>query len=188
MKVKYNRIKSWINNKKRYFYLSNIILFIFKILLFFLTKSLSFIISSSYNLCIGIAKKNIYKSKNNNSLIGIYVILAGISFISYSIWTIYTHKTVNYSLYTGVVIATVTFFDIGYAIYNIVKNIKEKNKNNKYLSLINLATALISLELTQSALLSFTMSGVDNSLHNGLIGIVVGLSSILIGIIIKNNK
>lgn len=93
-------------------------------------------------------------------------------------------RIVNYDLYKGILIATVTFFDIGYSIYGIIKESKNNDTQNKLLRLINLATALISLELTQSALLSFTMVGVDNSLYNGLIGIIVGTCSLLIGIII----
>jgi len=50
--------------------------------------------------------------------------------------------------------------------------------------LINLATALVSLQLTQSALLSFNNASVDNSLYNGIIGIIVGLAALTIGTII----
>jgi dihydroxyacetone kinase DhaKLM complex PTS-EIIA-like component DhaM len=97
---------------------------------------------------------------------------------------------VNYNLYIGITIATVTFYDIGYSIYAIRKNIKNNNEKNTLLMLVNLATALISLELTQSALLSFTQANVDNSLYNGIIGIVVGFCSLIIGMIIyfKKNK
>lgn len=54
--------------------------------------------------------------------------------------------------------------------------------------LVNLATAVISLELTQSALLSFTQVSLDNSLYNGIIGIAVGTISLIIGIIICFKK
>jgi len=65
-----------------------------------------------------------------------------------------------------------------------------KNKKNNVLLLVHLATALISLELTQSALLSFTQIGIDHSFYNGIIGILVGVGSFLIGFIIyfKKNK
>ena len=65
---------------------------------------------------------------------------------------------------------------------------RNNNKQNNLLMLVNLATALISLQLTQSALLSFTQVGVDNSLYNGIIGIVMGISSLVIGIIICFKK
>ena len=101
-------------------------------------------------------------------------------------------REVNYDLYTGILIATITFFDIGYSIYGIIKASKNNDIQNKLLKLIHLATALISLELTQSALLSFTMVGINNSLYNGIIGIIVGTSSFVIGIFMiikaKNNQ
>lgn len=173
---------------KKYTYIGNLLLFFLKILLSILTKSFAFIISALYNLGIGIAKKNTYKDNRNNYKIGLYVVLASIAFIIYSIWIIIFHKSTNYNMYIGLAIATITFVDIGYSIYGIIKNSKDNNNQNKVLMLVNLATALISLELTQSALLSFTQVGVDNSLYNGLIGIVVGVSSLIIGIIILFKK
>lgn len=173
---------------KPYSYLGNISVFIIKIVLFFITKSFAFVISSLYNLSIGLARKKFYYNKDNYSSIGSFVIVASLCFIFYSIYTIVFHKIDNYNLYTGIAIATVTFYDIGYSIYGIRKSIKNDNKQNHLLMLINLATALISLELTQSALLSFTRVGVDNSLYNGIIGISVGISSLIIGIIICHKK
>ena len=181
IKKKYQQIKP-------YTYLTNIIIFIAKIVLFFITKSLVFIISSLYNLGIGLARKKIYSNEANYKSIGSFVIMASLCFIIYSTWTIISHKIVNYSLYVGITIAAVTFYDIGYSIYGIIKSIKNNSRQNNLLMLVNLATALISLELTQSALLSFTQINVDNSLYNGIIGIVVGISSLVIGIIICFKK
>ena len=173
--IKYNKIKP-------YTYLINILVFFSKIALFLITGSLALLISSFYNLCIGLARKKIYSNKNNFISIGSFVIIASIFFICYSIWVIISHKIVNYDLYTGITIATITFYDIGYSIYGIRRSIKYNNKQNNLLMLVNLATALISLELTQSALLAFTQVGIDNSLYNGIIGIIVGISSLIIGI------
>lgn len=173
---------------KPHFYIINILIFIAKIFLFVITKSLVFVISSLYNLGIGLAKRKIYSQEDDYKFIGSFVIMASLCFIIYSTCTIIFHKIVNYDLYIGITIATVTFYEIGYSIYGIRKSIKNNNKQNNLLMLVNLATALISLELTQSALLSFTQVGVDNSLYNGIIGIVVGVSSLVIGIIICLKK
>lgn len=180
IKKKYNKIKPHI-------YLGNFIVFSFKIILFFITKSFSLIISSLYNLSIGIARK--YSNKGNSFFVGVFVILASIIFVMYSVWIIVFHKMVNYNLYTALMIATITFYDIGYSIYGIRRSIKNNNNQNKLLMLVKLATALISLELTQAALLSFTRNNIDNSLYNGIIGIVMGFCSFVIGIIIcSSNK
>lgn len=183
-------IKNISKKIKPYLYMPNLFLFMFKIILFLLTKSLFFIISALYNLCIGFAKLKVYSKNENYWSVGLFIIFSSICFILYSIWTIIAKRIVNYDLYTGIFIATVTFFDIGYSIYGIIKESKNNHVQNKLLKLINLATALVSLELTQSALLSFTMINADNSLYNGLIGIIVGICSLLIGIfiIIKSIK
>ena len=48
----------------------------------------------------------------------------------------------------------------------------------------NLATAVISLQLTQTAILSFTNVGTDLSYYNGIGGIIFGSVSLLISVII----
>ena len=182
MRIKMEKIKE-------NFYILNILLFMAKITLFIISKNIGMLISSIYNLCIGITKKNVY-SKNNNKyrFIGIMLIVSSISFMIYSIYVIIEHKIFNYDLYTGIFIATITFFDIGIAIYGIIKYKNTKDIQNKVLKMINLATALISLQLTQTALLSFTMEGIDNSFYNGLSGIIFGICSFIIGLSIRKVK
>ena len=188
MKNTINKLQIKYKMLKPYSYLGNFLVFTAKIVLFFITKSFIFIISSLYNLGIGLAKKKIYSNKNNSFFVGVFLVMASICFIVYSVFTILFHKVVYYNLYTGITIATVSFYDIEYSIYGIVKSIKNNNRQNNLLMLVNLATALISLELTQSALLSFTQKNIDNSLYNGIIGIIVGISSLIIGLIICFKK
>lgn len=178
-KIDYKKIKS-------YFYFSNILIFIFKILLFFITRSFYFIISSLYNIFVAFAKKNIYLQKENYKKVGVYLIVASLWFIFYSIWTILFHKISSYHMYVGIAIAAVTFTDIGIAIHGIIK--AKNDERSKVLKMVNLATALISLELTQTAILSFSNPGVDNSFYNGMFGIGVGVLSLLIGILIIFKK
>lgn len=176
-------MNEYIVKIKPYSYLINIFMFIFKVIVFLVTKSYGVLISSFYNLTIGFAKKKIY-SNNNYNYVSFMVILASLCFIVYSILVIIEHKMVNYNLYNGLLVVTVSFFDIGYSIYGIVKS-KGKNKQLHTLKLVSLATALISLQLTQSAILSFTQVGIDNSLYNGLIGILAGIGALIIGLVIK---
>lgn len=184
MKKIVRSVKQKYEKFKPYMYIGNLIVFLIKVILFFITLSWILLISSFYNLGIGLARKKVFSKNNNYISIGIFVSLASLFFILYSIWIIVDHKIVNYNLYVGILIATVTFYDIGHSIYGIVKSIKHNNSQNNLLMLVNLATGIISLELTQAALLSFTQIGVDNSLHNGLLGIVVGVCAFLIGILI----
>ena len=175
---------------QKYSYLGNYFVFLFKMGLFFFTKSLTFMISSLYNLGIGLTRKKIYSNKDKFLSVGIFLMMASMFFVFYSIWIVVSHKIVYYNLYTGLAIATVTFYDIVFSIYGIQKSIRNHHKKNNVLMLVNLATALISLELTQSALLSFTQNGVDHSLYNGIIGMIVGISAFLIGlwICLKDKK
>ncbi len=101
-------------------------------------------------------------------------------FINYSYFAIKTHYNIDYDLYRGITIATVIFVDIGLAIVGIVKANKNRNLQHKILKLTNLATSLISLELVQTALLSFTQVGIDNSLFNGIGGIIFGICSLIV--------
>ena len=190
MKDVIRRTRNKYKKLKPYFYSGNLLAFIAKIALFFITRSFAFAISSLYSLGIGLAKRKIYFNKNKFSSVGKFLIMASICFIAYSCWIMIIHKNVYYNIYAGITIATVTFYDIGYSIYGINKSLKNNNKQNNLLMLVNLATALISLELTQSALLSFTQIGVDHSLYNGTIGIVAGICSLIIGLIIclKDNQ
>lgn len=179
-----------IEKVRPYFYFGNLFIFVLKVVLFFWTKSYAFLISSFYNLCIGLAKREVYSKKNNYRLVGFFVMIASLCFVVYSIYVIIVHKIVAYNIYSGITIAAVTFYDIGYSIYGIGKSIKNRNEQNNILKLVNLATALISLELTQSALLSFTQINIDNSLYNGLLGLLVSMCSFFIGgsICFRSNK
>ena len=76
--------------------------------------------SAFYNLGIGLAKRKIYFNKSNYASVGIFLVMASMSFIIYSIWPITTHKVVHYDIYSGITIATITFYDIGYSIYSII--------------------------------------------------------------------
>lgn len=179
-------MNEYIVKIKPYSYLINVFMFILKVIVFLITKSYGVLISSFYNLIIGFTKKKIY-SNNKYDYVGYMIILASFCFIVYSVLVIIEHKLVNYNLYNGLLVATISFFDIGYSIYGIVKS-KCKNKQLHTLKLVNLATSLISLQLTQSAILSFTQVGVDNSLYNGLIGILAGIGAILVGIVAQLNR
>ena len=58
---------------------------------------------------------------------------------------------------------------------------KKNDLETEILKYINLSTSLISLSLTQTAILSFTMKGQDMSNWNGIGGIVIGSLVCIIG-------
>lgn len=90
-------------------------------------------------------------------------------------------------MYAAILIATITFTDIVLSIIGIVRAKKKKDIQSEMLKYINLSTALISLSLTQSAILSFKNQNADNSFVNGTFGIIVAILTILIGIYMMLN-
>lgn len=85
-------------------------------------------------------------------------------------------------MYVALLIATVTFTDITIATIGIVKAKKKNDLETEMIKYTNLATALISLSLTQSAILSFTNENQDMSMWNGIGGIVMGSLACIIGV------
>lgn len=176
-----NVITALYNKFYKYNYLTNIFMVVVKIILFFLTNNYAFIIYSFYSLCIGLTKKNIFfNDKGKYNIVGILLAISSILFVNYSYFVIKVHYNTDYDLYRGITIATVIFADIIFAIVGIVKANKNRNLQNKILKLTNLATSLISLQLVPTALLSFTQVGIDNSLFNGIGGIIFGICSLII--------
>ena len=86
-------------------------------------------------------------------------------------------------MYVGILIAAITFTEIGIAIYGIIKN--KNSLKAKIEKQLNLCSAIISLSLTQQALMSFNNPGKDISLFVGIGGIVFSSITIIIGIIIQ---
>lgn len=84
-------------------------------------------------------------------------------------------------MYTGIGIATLAFYNITIAIIGIVKAKKDKNLTMETIKLTNLASSLISMSLTQTAILSFTTIE-DMFRYNGIGGIFFGILSMIIGI------
>ncbi len=176
-----NLFKILYHKLYKYNYLTNLFMVVIKIILFFLTANYAFIIYSFYSLSIGLTKKNIFfNRKGKYTIVGILLAISSILFINYSYFVIQTHYSVAYDSYKSITIATIIFVDIGLAIVGIAKSNKHSNLQNKILKLTNLATSLISLELVQTALLSFTQTGIDNSLFNGIAGIIFGACSLII--------
>ena len=86
------------------------------------------------------------KEKKPNK-IGFFVILSGILYITYSIYIITKHLNADYHMFVGILIAAITFTEIGTSIYGIIKN--KNNLKYKIEKQLNLCSAIISLSLTQ---------------------------------------
>ena len=163
---------------------------IIKIAMAIISKSVSLFISSFYNLGISSARGTILRKSKNKINIGLIVIISSIFYVLYSYHTYKYGNKSNYNMYIAILIATITFTDIVLAIIGIKRANKRNDKEDKNIKLISLATSLISLSLTQTAILSFTMKNIDMSKYNGISGMIFGCIAILVGFIIlyKNKK
>ena len=112
---------------------------------------------------------------------GIILTAASGLYIAYSI-RMYFHPTYTaYHPYIAMGIATVTFVEIGFNLRGVLVFRKNRSPLLHALKTINLATSLISLVLTQAAILSFA-DEVQNPASNGILGALMGTCAALLGV------
>lgn len=105
---------------------------------------------------------------------------ASVLYVCYSLWTIWNPKTVCCGNIIAITIATITFFEIGLNVRGIIKYRKAKTPLLHALKIISLGTSLISLVLTQAAILAFA-DEIQNPSVNGLLGVLTGTAAALLG-------
>lgn len=185
-KLKY--IKRAYAKRKSMLYLANLLLGIAKIIVGLITAAYVFCISALYNIAVGFSKREVNR-KAGQVRTGLLIVLSGLIYAGYSVFVFITHRNSSYHMYVALVIAMVTFTQITLSIIGIVKAGKVSNRDMKVEKLSNLANGVVSLALTQNAILSFTNEGSDMSAFVALGGVVFSAVSVLIGIrIIFYNK
>lgn len=144
------------------------------------------VIASKIQLVYGISNA---KSKREESIYykkaGIILILASLAYMIYCIKLIYFPVLSTFDEYTGLLIATVTFTEIGINVYGIINERKKENILFQGLKWINFASSCICLVLTQTAILSFSDAVIDNLQSvssNGILGVLMGLLATIVGI------
>lgn len=144
------------------------------------------VIASKIQLVYGISNA---KSKREESIYykkaGIILILASLAYMIYCIKLIYFPVLSTFDEYTGLLIATVTFTEIGINVYGIITERKKENILFQGLKWINFASSCICLVLTQTAILSFSDAVIDNLQSvssNGILGVLMGLLATIVGI------
>lgn len=127
----------------------------------------------------------VQKDKKRNSwfyyrLSGIVMVVASLLYVAYSLWTIWHPKTVYYGKIIAITIATITFTEIGTNLRGVLKYRKAKLPVLHSIKTISLGTSLISLVLTQAAILAFA-DDVQNPSANGVLGSLMGGLAALLG-------
>lgn len=90
-------------------------------------------------------------------LSGIIMVIASLLYVIYSLWTIWHPKMVYYGEIIAITIAAITFTEIGINLRGVLKYRKAKLPVIHAIKTINLGTSLISLVLTQAAILFLLM-------------------------------
>lgn len=164
--------------------IGKIILSIFKGVFFLVSGILNiFIVISKLECYHGIKEKNEKSFKARNNTIGIFVILAGIQYAIYMGRMIYSDvEIMNYGMYLGILIACISFLEMGLAITGLFKSYG-KGHYYRNLKLINFCSALTAMVLTEVAITSFASEG-DMRIVSGIFGLVVGAIICLIGFFI----
>lgn len=113
--------------------------------------------------------------------VGVIVLAAGLAYVIYSARMFLGYsKSSAYPVFVAINIAAFTFTEIALSVRGTVLAKKDKEPIMEAIKLASVASSLILLTLTQTALLSFTYEG-DASKYNGLSGIIFGGIAVLIG-------
>lgn len=191
-------LKMLLNKKKQYalqitgaFCAANFLLGTGKMLMGWYSHSVFTCVNAGYTYAMvaakqcalyGFAKEEKRQPRHYRGCAAI-LILASLLYAVYSLRLLYQPEMPKYHPYVGIGIAAFTFTEIG---LNLWGALRERNKNllRYALKMVSLASSIIGLVLTQTALLSFTQEGgdIDFSRVNGMMGLLMGSTTAMMGI------
>lgn len=159
-----------------------------KILFGSFTKSYFFCVSGASTLLFGFIKQvylkhnktDDFELKRGKSLtLAILLIISSALFTFYMSRLFFIDEASNYGLIMSITIAAFSFTELGLSITEFVKAKKTDDLLLQSFRGCSLASSLFAIVLTQVALMSAT--GSTDNFYNGLIGVIMGVFSILIG-------
>lgn len=113
---------------------------------------------------------------------GLLVIAASAVYLIYSIYIYFFGSITAYHMYIAIGIAGVTTYELISASSDLGKAKKKRDVKQETVKYINLASALISVSLTQTAILSFT-NETDMSKAYAVGDAIFGLLALLVGVL-----
>lgn len=111
---------------------------------------------------------------------GLLIMAASAVYLVYSIWIYFFGSSASYHMVISIGIAAVTTYELIAAIYGLKRAKKKKDVKLETVKYINLASALVSVSLTQTAILSFAGKG-DMSKAYAIGDAVFGFLALLVG-------
>lgn len=159
-----------------------------------------FCISGASTLLFGFIKKvylKHFKSEDKHEKLGKSLTIAILLIISSALFTFYMarlffiEETKEYGIILSITIATFSFIELGFALYNFYQAKKSNDMLLQSLRGCSLASSCFAIVLTQVALLSACQTPANN--YNGITGVLLGTFAMLIGVyllikIIKEQK
>lgn len=112
------------------------------------------------------------------------LIAASLCYAFYALRLLLHPEQPHYDMNLALLVATFTFTEIGLNIRGILMERRSGQLMFHAIKMVNMASSLICLALTQTALLSFTATDAaqDFSLANGIMGMLMGSAAALMGI------
>lgn len=133
----------------------------------------------------GIVKEENYKTQYKYYRASALILIgSSMLYIVYSIRLFIQPVNESYHMYYALCIATFTFAELGINIKGLIVQRHKHSPLIHAIRMINLASSLICLVLTQSAILSF--ADVNTREHpgaNGFMGILMGTAALMLGVI-----
>lgn len=152
----------------------------------------AFLVSGIVNIFIMLAKLECFLGETKpekksfryrNNLIGLFLMLAGIQYSIYMCRLIFSSVEIRqYTLYMGVIIAFISFIEMGVAIKGCF-NAFGRGHYYRNLKIISLCSAFTAIALTELAIMSFA-SDVPSRELDGIFGVSVGCIIFILGIYI----
>ena len=173
---------------------TNVFMCIAKIIAAFIFKNYFLFVAGTFNAFVFLAKGECllglkYKNRSfkfRNTLIFLFVLIAGVVYTIYSARLIIVeeYEMYNFSMKLGILIALVSFIELGVAIYGLIK-VTKYGHFYRDIKIINFITALTALVLTEAAITTFANTGIFNvKQNNGIFGMLVGIFTIIMSIFI----
>lgn len=174
-------------------YMSGFLIGAGKIIMAIVSHSWLLFIHAVYNVIKAVAKHCALKEHSGqyNTMFysGLLVIAASTVYLVYSIYIFFFGSNSSYHMYIAIGIAAVTVYELVVSMMGLNKAKKKNDVREETVKYINLASALISVSLTQTAILSFTNEG-DMSKAYAVGDAVFGILALLVGIfmLLRANK
>ena len=166
------------------FAIGKFVLAIYNGIFFFVSGMVNiFVMGAKLQCYLGIKFPEKKSFKYRNNIIGLLLLFAGFEYAVYMTRLAFNKVApMNYDMFLAIVIAFISFLEMGIAIYGCFKSFG-KGHYFRNIKLISFSSALTAIALTEVALMTFA-SEIDMTVFNGYFGMGIGTIIEIIAIFI----